>query len=385
MHLPSVSCLVPDSTSSVADTMLLIRRIAWGIFIGCTLLLAMRAAFGGLSPLVIGLSVPVICVCGLVALLTGRVLKSTPAAIILLVTFLFGLTSVSYLVGGLNGPIVVSFPLVPVLGVLLLGSRHTLWVLSLTLCAGFLLIGLHAVNHQFPVHVRDTDSVVLMRGAWMCFSILMTTAIGHFYALKTERLQSELQRQSHEDYLTGLLNRRALDRVLQRELTRARSANRYLGQLVIDIDHFKRYNDDNGHQQGDVCLAAVAQQLQACVNSPAIAMARYGGEEFVAVVPDTTPVELAALAESMRQGVEDLQLPYAKDSDAVVTVTIGAAIGQGPALVSSETLFDVADAALYRGKAAGRNCVVSDIVQEPIARAYRRNAAKPSYASWGSS
>ena len=381
MQLSGESGFVPDSESSGTESMTLIRRIAWGIFIGCTLLLALRASFGGLSPLVVGLSVPVICVCGLVALLTGRMLKPVPAAIILLVTFLFGLTAVSYLVGCLNGPIAVSFPLVPVLGVLLLGSRHTRWVLILTLCAGFLFIGLHAVNHRFPVHVQDTDSVVLMRGAWMCFSIVMTTAIGHFYALKTERLQSELKRQSHEDYLTGLLNRRALDRVLQREVTRARSANRFLGQLVIDIDHFKRYNDDNGHQQGDTCLVAVAHQLQACVNAPAIAMARYGGEEFVAVVPDTTPAELTALAENMRQAVEELQLPYAKDCDAVVTVTIGAAIGQGPALVNSETLFDVADAALYRGKAAGRNCVVSDIVQEPIARAYRRNAANASFAS----
>ena len=168
-----------------------------------------------------------------------------------------------------------------------------------------------------------------------------------------------------------------------REMTRARSANRFLGQLVIDIDHFKRYNDVNGHQQGDTCLVAVAHQLRACVNTPAIAMARYGGEEFVAVVPDTTPAELAVLAEDMRKSIEELQLPYAEGGEEVVTVTIGAAIGQGQALVSPDTLFDVADAALYRGKSAGRNCVVSDIIQEPITRAYRRSTASPAVARLG--
>lgn len=381
MRVSSESGFLSDSESSGAENTILVRRIAWMLFIGCTLLLALRAASGGLSPLVVGLSMPVICVFGLIALSTGRILATTPAAVILLIAFLFGLSSVSYLVGGLNGPIIVSFPLVPVLGVLLLGSKHTVWVLLMTLSSSFLFIILHALDHKFPVHIRDTDYIVVMRGAWMCFSILMTTAIGHFYALKTERLQHELQRQSSEDYLTGLLNRRALDRVLHREQTRARATNRFLGQLVIDIDHFKRYNDVNGHQQGDSCLVAVAHQLQACVNAPAIAMARYGGEEFVAVVPDSNPSELMALAEKMRKTVEELQLPYAKGSDSVVTVTIGAAIGQGQALVSPDTLFDVADAALYRGKSAGRNCVVSDIVQEPITRAYRRNAASASFAS----
>lgn len=383
MRVSSESDLVSDSELSAVAQTTLIRRVAWGFFVGCTLLLALRAWLGDLAPLVVGLSVPPICVFGLVALTAGRGIGAAFAASILLLAFLFGLSSVSYLVGGLNGPIVVSLPLVPVLGVLLLGSGHTAWILLITLASAVFFIVLHAVGHEFPVHISEDERVALMRGAWMCFSVFMTTAIGHFYARKTERLQRELQRQSHEDYLTGLLNRRALERVLMREMTRARSANRFLGQLVIDIDHFKRYNDVNGHQQGDTCLVAVAHQLRACVNTPAIAMARYGGEEFVAVVPDTTPAELAVLAEDMRKSIEELQLPYAEGGEEVVTVTIGAAIGQGQALVSPDTLFDVADAALYRGKSAGRNCVVSDIIQEPITRAYRRSTASPAVARLG--
>ncbi|GJG96745.1 diguanylate cyclase [Cupriavidus pauculus] len=164
---------------------------------------------------------------------------------------------------------------------------------------------------------------------------------------------------SERDALTGIPNRRKFDIVWSAKLQRAARQPLPLGVLLIDIDHFKGYNDYYGHQCGDNCLKQVAQALQATVLRTNDLVARIGGEEFVAVLPGLDGSDAALLAEKMRQAVEARKIPHAENSAApVVTISIGVAAGipESPAQLS--VLLKVADAMLYQAKQSGRNRVM---------------------------
>jgi len=168
----------------------------------------------------------------------------------------------------------------------------------------------------------------------------------------------ELARLSSTDGLTGLANRRRFDEVLDAEWRRLRREGRPLSLLLGDVDHFKKYNDACGHQAGDGCLVAVAQAIRRTVKRPADLAARYGGEEFVVVLPDTPAAGAHHVGELVRAAVEALALPHPSSPvEAHVTLSIGVATlipGEGP----PGDLTRLADEALYRAKALGRNRVV---------------------------
>ncbi|MGI9644257.1 MAG: GGDEF domain-containing protein [Ilumatobacteraceae bacterium] len=153
--------------------------------------------------------------------------------------------------------------------------------------------------------------------------------------------------QSKTDPLTGLRNRRAFHERLLDEVERARRSEMPLSLAMIDVDHFKAYNDDFGHPAGDAALRNVARVLST-QNRRNDLIARYG-EEFVVILPDTDLVGAAALGERFRAGVEG-----ARCSGRPLTISIGVATFDGSDV---DALIASADDALYRAKAAGRNCV----------------------------
>ena len=156
---------------------------------------------------------------------------------------------------------------------------------------------------------------------------------------------AELEDLALRDGLTGVLNRRAFDRQWGLAWNVAVSRGGMLGILMIDIDHFKDYNDRFGHPAGDECLRAVAQACAGCVRSNDL-FARYGGEEFAAIVPSATYDDLEQIADRMRDAVDEL---------GIVTISIGAATMLARANEASNALIERADAALYLAKARGRN------------------------------
>jgi two-component system cell cycle response regulator len=160
------------------------------------------------------------------------------------------------------------------------------------------------------------------------------------------------------DSLTNIANRRAFDEFLNKEWQRLARSGQALMLFMIDIDHFKLYNDHYGHQAGDDCLTAVARVLQEQFRRPCDLVARYGGEEFACVLPGTTPEGALHVAESIRAQLEKLALPHdASPIDPWVTVSIGVARCQPKAGGSPSDLIEVADKALYEAKQQGRNRV----------------------------
>jgi diguanylate cyclase (GGDEF)-like protein len=170
-----------------------------------------------------------------------------------------------------------------------------------------------------------------------------------------------LRARSYVDGLTGIANRRYFDVALDRELRRAQRMNGALSLLLIDIDSFKAYNDHFGHQQGDTCLATVAQALAAKLKRPADVAARYGGEEFAAILPDTSLEQARLHANAIREHVAGLALPHAPAAHwPMVTLSIGVASFDRERLHEVPALIEAADKALYAAKRGGRNRVMVD-------------------------
>ncbi len=172
----------------------------------------------------------------------------------------------------------------------------------------------------------------------------------------------DLERLASEDPLTGLANRREFDRELDREILRARRTGQPIALAMLDVDHFKAYNDAYGHPQGDECLRRIAQVLKTHGRRAGDLVARLGGEEFALLLPDMGPDLSEELAHRVLQVMVDEQIPHTgAPTLGYVTLSIGVATVRGKALqdLTAKNLVDKADAALYEAKAAGRNRMVA--------------------------
>lgn len=169
---------------------------------------------------------------------------------------------------------------------------------------------------------------------------------------------SELSVLATTDALTGLANRRRFDETLRKEWRRAMRTETPLSLVMLDADHFKRYNDTYGHQAGDACLRALAAAIVSCTKRPGDVSARYGGEEFAVILPGANAEGVTQVAERMRQTVLRLERSHAGSDFGIVTVSIGVATAIPERNSRAETLIAAADAALYAAKRSGRNRVV---------------------------
>jgi diguanylate cyclase (GGDEF)-like protein len=174
-------------------------------------------------------------------------------------------------------------------------------------------------------------------------------------ALVNLKLRESLRWQSIRDPLTGLFNRRYLEESLDREIRRAIRNRLPLGAVMIDLDHFKNFNDTYGHEAGDTVLPAVGGLLQSRTRVEDIAC-RYGGEEFALIMPDAQLEFLRKRAEELREEAKHLQIQYRGKALEKVTLSLGLSSYPEHGNSANE-LMRIADAALYRAKAEGRDRV----------------------------
>lgn len=175
--------------------------------------------------------------------------------------------------------------------------------------------------------------------------------------LELKRHRDLLRELSTRDGLTGIANRRAFDEKLQQEWQRGMRSQSSLALVMIDVDHFKAFNDRYGHTDGDDCLRRVARALTVVPMRAADLVARMGGEEFGCILPDTDEIGARKVAEEMRLQIASLAYPHVDGEGGIVTISLGTAVCQ-PALDDDpDALLRRADAALYRAKHGGRNRV----------------------------
>jgi diguanylate cyclase (GGDEF)-like protein len=174
-------------------------------------------------------------------------------------------------------------------------------------------------------------------------------------AEKLEAANNELGRLSTTDPLTGLFNRRYFDESLASELNRASRSGSAVSMLMVDIDHFKKYNDALGHPAGDACLKQVAEVLRRNAQRAGEFAARIGGEEFAVIASNLDAAGAQALAERILRDMAEMKIPHPATPLGLVTVSIGVSTLAGGADHTPQQLVDRADAALYRAKNEGRN------------------------------
>ena len=176
-----------------------------------------------------------------------------------------------------------------------------------------------------------------------------------------KNLEGKLETLATEDGLTGLANRRRFDERLDEEWSRAYRDGTCLSLLLLDVDHFKKFNDQYGHPAGDVCLQSIANILAAEARRPGDLAARYGGEEFAILLPNTDAAGCAQIGERIRLAVEKAAMPHSQNLPyGRVTLSLGGAICQPKAGKTRlcASLIDAADRALYAAKRGGRDRLV---------------------------
>lgn len=208
-----------------------------------------------------------------------------------------------------------------------------------------------------------TEALVKEQEAHLAFVTLYNQELEKEIAERTADLSEanrKLQQLSEIDELTGIANRRKFDVELEMEWRRAIREQQPLALLMLDIDHFKGYNDLYGHQEGDRCLQRVAEILNSLMQRAGDLVARYGGEEFVAVLPGLSAQSAAEVAEKIRGAVEQMRMPHPGNMPAaVVTISIGVAATTPDQDGRPSVLLHQADANLYQAKRKGRNRVVT--------------------------
>ena len=176
-----------------------------------------------------------------------------------------------------------------------------------------------------------------------------------------EQKNNQLEKMVNIDGLTQIANRRFFDEILQREWQKAKSDKSALSLIICDIDYFKYYNDNHGHQAGDECLKRVARKLENIATRPYDLVARYGGEEFGIILPETSLKGALNIGNKIRKGIESMYIPLgtSKDASSYLTISVGVA-SIDFCFENEESLNDFlnrADQALYRAKGQGRNTV----------------------------
>ncbi|WP_095106094.1 sensor domain-containing diguanylate cyclase [Pseudomonas sp. Irchel 3E20] len=239
-------------------------------------------------------------------------------------------------------------------GISSIDGRERLYTFSQVGNLPLLVVVALSTDEVFAAWWRTAWVVTLATGV-LCLGLLWLTLLLCHELRRRHSAEQELAHLAATDSLTGLANRRTLDQALEREWARAQRSGRELSLLMVDIDHFKRLNDQHGHQLGDEALARVAAVVKANIRRPGDLAARYGGEEFAVVLPETDAIGAQRLAENVR--AEVAQLAPMAGEDTSITVSVGVATWHGQAEHSLDTLFYRADKALYRAKYSGRNRV----------------------------
>ncbi len=183
-------------------------------------------------------------------------------------------------------------------------------------------------------------------------------ALERIQAMQQEmaRLNNELKTLSQRDSLTNLYNRRAFEDLATKQWQIQARSDGAISILMIDVDHFKQYNDHYGHQEGDRCLESVARILAETLNRPADILARYGGEEFIALLPDTDLRGAEIIAEKMRSAIEAEAIPHKKSLiSKSVSISIGGSATEHLGGTQLPLLIKQADKSLYTSKSSGRN------------------------------
>lgn len=217
------------------------------------------------------------------------------------------------------------------------------------------------LKDQATIETYETDRICLSLG---CLTVVTKEMEAEEQLKRAEenlkKTNQKLKCLAVSDGLTKIPNRRRFDECLKQEWKRLAREQKSLSLIMCDIDYFKLYNDNYGHQAGDDCLYAVAQAISCKVRRPGDLVARYGGEEFAVILPNTSVDQAIHVAEGIRATIQQLQIVHSQSPiSSFVTLSLGISSGVPRQNLTAATLLAVADRALYGAKQQGRNRIAS--------------------------
>ena len=240
--------------------------------------------------------------------------------------------------------------------------------LSLRLVSVIILPGLAVLSGiifismpLLPVRQNNwINGIMVTLFGFVISQVLFRSWIRGFTDRRTIAVQTlELKRASRYDALTGIANRRNLDETLAEEWRRAARDSREISLIMIDVDHFKEFNDRFGHNAGDICLREIGRCLTRTLLRTGDFAGRFGGEEFLVILPESDLAGAVEVGERIRASVEALNIPHGGSPYRRVTVSLGAACRFAGPMNTAEELLEAADKAMYESKHLGRNRLTS--------------------------
>lgn len=283
-------------------------------------------------------------------------------------------------------------------GVILFSQRETIQTVHILLLAGAVIAAMPVLAlSRSALYVQIgtillpiTLNILLFADSAHQSLALATALVGGLVGMASRSIthllndlhaaQIQMLEQAHTDPVTQIANRRYFDTIFKTEWKRAARENKNIALLMIDVDHFKRYNDQHGHHAGDQCLQIIAQCIKSVARRASDVVARHGGEEFVILLPDTGLEDAIKIAERLRRNVEEQRIPHSDGAlPRIVTVSVGvscctpSALNTKPEITNEEILYpamllNAADRALYRAKRNGRNQVSREICGQGVVR-----------------
>jgi len=327
---------------------IMVRRVTLG---AATVDLGMLFLFLALgSPVLAWINVASIALYGIAYwLITRRI--NTPAIMIIWIEVLGHAALGSLLAGWDSG---FHYYLLMFIPAIVVSSRKGHLVLVAVLLAFYL--GLHAVcRHYGALQPLSDVGLAIVHGFNVTIVFLMASYTARFYYATVRRAERKLVEMASRDPLTGLANRRHLLALAEHEIARTRRSGEPLSLIIADIDHFKRINDQRGHETGDQVLRHVAATLTNLCRAQDV-VARWGGEEFLLLLPGTNAEAATMLAERIRASVATSPLP-GDDAAVTITLSLGVALLKPDEEVAGAIAR--ADRALYRSKEGGRDRVTA--------------------------
>lgn len=282
---------------------------------------------------------------------------------LLTVCVFLAVTPLLVLSGGINSQFAVLIPLFPLLACLVI-TRNAGIITAIVNIALILLLRYFETNIQQIDEFSHNIEIQNARTFWLCLGTLLSLFFALQFTQLNQQLSSKLEYQANIDVLTGLFNRRYIIDKLMSDLPELAKQERWLSVLMIDVDHFKNLNDQYGHLFGDECLKAVARSLDSSVRNEFDFAGRYGGEEFLIILKGVNQEKAGDIAEKIRQNIENIE--FINNNEKIsLTVTIGYCSRLAHHVANINHIINLADQALYEGKANSRNCVVSANI-EPL-------------------
>ncbi|MCV2402501.1 GGDEF domain-containing protein [Marinomonas sp. C2222] len=284
-------------------------------------------------------------------------IKKVTLSFIIIFYSLLALVPLLVISGGVNSQFSVIFPIIPIFICLLVYSAKAAWLMCVMLTV--LVVALLVSEMHLPNYTEEivSESKTKSRAFWIVLSTILSTIFSVEFLRITNIYSTRLNRQANMDVLTKISNRRSVLKSLYQIHERSLLEGEAYAVIMLDIDFFKRINDQYGHSVGDQVLVHVAKILETSLRTKGDSVGRYGGEEFLIILSDVTAEQAENIANKILETLESAPFLF-KDNSITITATVGICCSEVGQLSAPETLINHADTALYQGKKEGRNRVI---------------------------